>query len=164
MGQVFKEKNAFLLRFLRRRLTRKANRQDAEDEAQEIWQKLLQYKVDFSQVQNREAYLVTTAIHAAIKFNERQARDEAAKTSDAAIQRDGLLEDLVRAADMQRAVAQMSEVEQSILKMKYDAGMTTQEIAQTCDLSPDQVERHLTDARDHLKPLLSNVMQGRVRK
>lgn len=172
IAKLCKERHANLLRFLRKRA---ANLTEVDDLAQETYLELLRHQSDFRHVRDPAAYLITTASHVAARSSARRARDPDTVSLDPEAtelqsepptedERNEVLNGIILAQQVNLAFAALPPQQQSILVLKELEGMSSHEIAHRSGLSVDQVERRYTAARDKMKSLLGNVMQGRVRK
>ncbi|MBQ2957689.1 MAG: sigma-70 family RNA polymerase sigma factor [Clostridia bacterium] len=58
------------------------------------------------------------------------------------------------------AISQLPDMEQSIMRMKYDLGLSHNEIAERTGLSPNNVSKRICRARNHLKTRLYAAEKG----
>lgn len=169
-----KENHAKLVRQLRRRLPRGADPDDAKDLAQKTYIELLRSGVKFEGVRLPFSYLMKAALHVAAQYLKKRAEEEQRLSIDSEaidaraekprfVDRDPVLDALVIEDSWQRTYAGLTPEQKQVLDLKAE-GMSIQEIAVMAGLTPDQVERRLTDAYDHMETLHHELVQGKVRK
>ena len=106
------------------------------------------------------SWIGTIARNRAISLYRKQKRDlplpeDGAEAEGAGP--DGTAE-LEQAMDVERAIAQLSETDQKIIRMKYYGGMSIQEIAETLHIPYETVKKRHTRSIQQLRKLLLTIL------
>jgi RNA polymerase sigma factor (sigma-70 family) len=148
--------------------------EEARDIAQDTYIDLLRSRVQFQNVRRPFSYVMKAAGRVAARYRKKRSAEEAKLTIDSEVVEDRgekpelldgqpILDALVVQESWQRTYAGLTPEQKQVLDLKAE-GMSIQEIAVKAGFTPDQVERRLTDAYDHMETLHHELVQGKVRK
>jgi len=131
---------------------------DAEDVLQEVFCRLVRYKVRFRLIRNPSAYVFRMARNEAISFLKRKRKNPERYHSAedlAKVIQDNLIgledETLTQAAE---ALALIPEDQREVIVLKYFEEMTFKEIAAVCDSSVSTIASRFRYGMDKLRKLL----------
>lgn len=159
--RLFMQHRASLLAFFHRRV--KA-RHEAADLVQEVYLRMLRVK-DADAIKNPEGYLFTVAGNLVIEHSVLHRRQPAAAEFDAVPDRgdpaqvgfDELFDTGARVARLREVLAQLPPKCQAAVHMKYQHGLTYDEIARHLHISPHMVQKYLGVALAHCRRRMSRL-------
>jgi len=156
VGRLFAERGGHIKRFF---LRRGARPEDAEELAQEVFQRMLRVPAA-SMILEPERYLFTVANNLLKEYRSQEYRERGSfDVDDPAIQDE--LADLPgfsTEVDLERRKKVLLEIlrdlppkRQAVIVMHYFHDMTYEEIAERLDISPHMVKKHVTTALKHFR-------------
>ncbi len=160
--RLFAEHRSALQAFFSRRLKVK---HDASDLVQEVYLRLLRVK-DADAIRNPEGYLYTVATnlvyeHAVLARRQAAPLDPDQVFVEAEPARASGFEDLfdldARVVRLREVVAQLPAKCRATLHLKYQHGLTYQEIAERIGVSPHMVQKYLGMALAHCRRRMSRM-------
>lgn len=156
LERMFVRHRGALEAFFQRRIRRAP---DAADLAQEVYLRLLRVK-DTDAIHNPEGYLYTVASHLVreqILLTQRQGRPADLEDQDVQAELAGactfeeFLDGEIRAERLQAVLAQLSPKCRAVVAMKYNHGMSYEEIARQLGISKHMVQKYLGQALAHCR-------------
>jgi RNA polymerase sigma factor (sigma-70 family) len=155
-----------LRRYLSRRLH---NEQDARELAQEVWTRLL--RVDNpAEILEPLAYIYRTASNVIVEFRMRRRRERVSFDTPVSEhfaehplnppEDDGLVEQLNRQAELERALASLPNTYRKVLLLKLTRGLSYREIGTELGFSARTVEQYFFRAMALLKSRRNQAAQG----
>lgn len=133
-----------------------ANLEDAKDVTQDAAYKSLKY-IDSIDPQNYSAWLLRVALNGYYDLCRRRKRISEANIEaiidDSDTPEDALLKDEAR-GDLLRALDKLPEIQRQLLFLKYEQGLSYEEIADIQDIKADRVRTYLYRARQNLSQII----------
>lgn len=143
--------------------------EDAEEAAQDTFVKLYRYRDQFDAVRPLEPWLLRIAGNTCRDMLRRRANRPTTVLDAHGAAVSELLADLGAAEEqhrrnrdqvVKREISRLSEKMRQPLELKYVAGLTNRQIAETLDISVSNVKVRVARAKDILQGRLTRVMEG----
>ncbi len=160
--RLFAEHRSALQAFFSRRLKQKS---DAADLVQEVYLRLLRVK-DADAIRNPEGYLYTVASNLVVEHAVLASRQGVSVDLDEAFGEEELarasgfeeLFDLdTRVARLNEVLAQLPPKARAVVHLKYEHGLSYQEIAERLGVSTHMVQKYLGTALAHCRKRMSRM-------
>ena len=129
---------------------------DAEDAVQTVFRKVMEYDRPFRDHEHEKAWLIRATLHRASDIR-RQADRAALPIEEAALENEAAPQ---TESDLLSAVRALPENYSAVIHLHYYEGWSTDEIAQMLGQRPGSVRSRLSRAREKLRKLLEQELQG----
>ena len=139
------------------------NRQDAEDVVQDALLNVWKKKDDWEQIDNWEAYCYRSTRNIAIdrislKANQEAAWDEGYDEPDAEISAQERLEEEEHLLLLESVIRRLPEKQRTIFQLREVEDLNYKQIAETMNISEEQVKVNLFRARQKIKTFFERII------